>query len=221
MTTVVFVKKICFVCGTRDRYADIGVMNIGRPDDLDGRPSDSHRSSIYMVMKRCTTCGYCAPDIATGPKGAPIIVKEPLYQKQLNNTSLPETANTFLCWAQLQKSSNAYNEAGKATLFAAWVCDDSSEFRFKARALRIEAIALLLKARDSGQTFARSPFLEQSLLVDLMRRAGQFEEARKYCEEGLKMKQLSEKEEMVLAYQEDLIEKKDTKRHTIDEATGQ
>ncbi len=220
MTTVVFVKKTCFVCGTRDRYADIGVINIGKPDDLDGRPGDSHRSSIYMVMKRCSTCGYCAPDIATGPKGAAIIVKEPSYRKQLNESSLPETANTFLCWALLQKRSGNFHEAGKATLFAAWVCDDSSEFQFKARSLRVEAIALLLKARELGQPFARTPFLEQSLLIDLMRRAGQLDEAGAYCKETLKMEELTENEEMILAYQEDLIEAKDNRRHTINEALG-
>jgi hypothetical protein len=220
MTTVVFVKKVCFVCGTKDRYADIGIMNIGKPDDLDGRPSDAHRSSIYMLMKRCTTCGYCTPDISTGPKGAAILVKEPLYQRQLNDSSLPETANTFLCWAILQKSAGTYNEAGRSTLFAAWVCDDSSEFHFKARTLRIEAIALLLRAQELQQQFAEKPFEEQTLLIDLMRRAGQFEEAQKLCEDGLKKEGLTEKEEMILTYQEDLIAQRDKKRHTFSEATG-
>jgi hypothetical protein len=220
MTTVVFVKKTCFICGTKDRYPDIGVIHIGKPEDLDGRPSDSHRSSIYMLMKRCTTCGYCAPDISTGPKNAAITVKEHLYQKQLNNTSFPETANAFLCWALLQKGSGNYTEAGKATLFAAWVCDDSSTFQFNARILRSEATALLLKAQELGQPFAKTPFLEQTLLIDLIRRAGYFDEALKYCKNTMKMNNLSEKEEMILAYQEELIGQKDTKRHTISEATS-
>lgn len=220
MSTVVFVNKVCFVCGTEDRYADIGVMNIGRAEDLDGRPSDAHRSAIYMLMKRCSACGYCAPDIDTGPPEAAILVKDPTYQKQLNDPHFPETANFFLCWSMLQTDAEAYNEAGKALLFAAWVCDDSSSFRDKARILRKEAIQFFLKAQKRKQSFAKTAFDELSMLIDLMRRSGMVKEAQKLCAQGLKEKNLSEKEEMILLYQEELLAKNDRKRHTISEATS-
>lgn len=220
MTTVIFIKKTCFLCNHTSRYPDFGVIHIGRPEDLDGRPSDSHRSSIYMLINRCPSCGYCAVDISTAPPSAAVIVKDPVYQETLNNKNFPETANTFLCWAMIQAHEGLYNEAGQATLFAAWVCDDSTEFREKAFYCREQTIAYFKKAREQNQPFGKTLLDEQLLLIDLMRRCGTFDEALGLSQNTAPLCN-TDRSEMIIALQQDLIEKKDTRRYTLSDALNQ
>lgn len=220
MTTVMFVNKICYVCGTTGRFAEIGIRNLGRPEDLDTRPGDSQRTSLYMIMKRCTSCGYCAPDITAGQPSTQAIVKSTDYQNLLHDSQLPETANTFLCWSKIKKEAALFSEAGKAILYAAWTCDDGSEFREKAIELRKEAYSLLNHAKKLNQPFGKTDFEEQLLLIDLLRRSGSFDEAETLIDLELK-KQHSEDEEMILEFVQEIVQAKDLKRHSLSEALKQ
>ena len=220
MTTFTFVSKECFLCGKMGHYADIGIHNIGKPEDLDGRTAGPERSSIYMLIKRCISCGYCSPEISSGPSLAAEIINDPLYKKQLNNKSFPDTANAFLCWSIIQNKIGLYSEAGRASLYAAWVCDDSNEHRDKAIECRKYTIEYFTKAQAAKQPFCKTELDEQLLFIDLYRRCGLFKEASALCEETQK-KSLPENEEMILIFQEDLIGKKDKRKHTISEATTQ
>lgn len=220
MTTFTFINKECFVCGKTGHYADIGVYNIGKAEDLDSRPGGSGRSSIYMLIKRCISCGYCSPEISSGPSQAAEIINDLLYKKQLNNMGFPDTANAFLCWALIQNKIGLYNEAGRAALYAAWVCDDSNEHRDKAIECRKFAIKYFKKAQSAKQSFYKTKLEEQLLLVDLYRRCGLFKEAKELYEKEQK-KSAPEKERMILMFQEDLIKQKDQRRHTINEAKAQ
>lgn len=217
MTTVIFVKKECFVCGATGSYAEVGIKNIGKPHDLDGRPDDSHRSALYMLMQQCQYCGYCSPDISLGPSRAADTVNDTLYKQQLTDKTFPDTANKFLCWSIIQKKGGIFNEAGRATLYAAWICDDDNEFHNKALECRREAIHCFQKARELNQSFSNTELEEQLLIIDLMRLCGLFEEARTICKEERK-KPHSEKESLIIMFQEDLITEKDQCSHTTSEA---
>ena len=217
MSTLTFVSKNCFLCGKTGRYAEIGIQNLGKAEDLDGRPGGSSRSSIYMLIKRCISCGYCSPEIATGPSEAAEIINDPLYIQQLNDKSIPETAGAFLCWAIIQDKLGRFNEAGRAALYAAWICDDSNEHREKATECRKKALAFFREAQSAKQPFCESNVEEQLLLIDLYRRCGLFDDAKVLCDKELK-KSPSEKEQMIIIFQEDLLDRKDKRRHTRSEA---
>ena len=219
MTTFTFISKECFLCGKMGHYADIGVHNIGKPEDLDGRSIGPERSSIYMLIKRCIACGYCSPEISSGPSQAAEVVNDSSYKKQLNDKSFPDTANAFLCWGIIQNKIGLYSEAGSASLYAAWVCDDSNEHRDKAIECRKYAIEFFKKAQSAKQLFCKTKLEELFLLIDLYRRCGLFKEASALCEEVQK-KSLPENEEMIFVFQEDLIDQKDQRKHTISEATN-
>lgn len=85
-----------------------------------------------------------------------------------------------------------------------------------ARKCRKKAVALLLKAREIGQEFAEEIGAEEAILVDLLRRLGQFELALKIANEGLK-----KKPEKIIAdilrFQKILISKSDVSCHTTAE----
>lgn len=220
MSTVTFVSKKCFLCGKTGRFGEIGVHNLGKAEDLDGRPGDSSRSSIYILIKRCISCGYCSPEISEGSPQAAEIIKNPLYIRQLGDKSLPETATAFLCWAMIQEKIGRFNEAGMAALYAAWICDDSDEHPEKATECREKAVNLLKEAKSVKQSFCETEYKEQLLLIDLYRRCGLFKEARVLCENEIK-KPLTDEERMILLFQEDLLDQKDRHKHTRSEATAQ
>ena len=217
MTTFTFISKECFICGKMGHYADIGIYNIGKPEDLDGRSVGPERSSIYILIKRCISCGYCSPEISGGPPQAAEIINDSSYKKQLIDRSFPDTANAFLCWSIIQNKINISNEACRSALYAAWICDDSDEHRDKAIQCRKYAIKYLKKAQSLKQSFCKTKLDEQLLLIDLYRRCGLFKEASGLCKQVQK-KSLPKKEEMVLLFQEDLINSKDKRKHTISEA---
>ena len=219
MSTLTFISKKCFLCGKTGRYAEIGVNNLGKAEDLDGRPSDSSRSSIYMLIKRCISCGYCSPEISSGPSLAAEITNDPLYIQQLDDKSIPETAGAFLCWAMIQSKIGQFNEAGRAALYAAWICDDSNEHRKKANECRKKALDYFKEALSAKQPFCESKLEEQLLFIDLYRRCGLFEDAKVLCDRELK-KSPPEKERVILMFQEDLLDQKDQRRHTRSEAAA-
>lgn len=217
MTTVVFVQKNCFICDTRNRYPDFGLITLGKPEDLDGRTGGTSRSTVYMLMQQCTSCGYCSPDISSGPSQAKNFIEEAEYKKQLTDLSYPQTARFFLCWSIIQNQSGILHEAGQASLYATWICDDDNNYRQKAIECRNLTIDYFQKARTLGLKFAVTNIEEQLILIDLLRRNGRFKEAMEICKEE-SQKPYDEREELLLMYQEELIEDKSTKRHTIYDA---
>jgi hypothetical protein len=217
VTTVVFLKKECYVCGFIGQYADMGIRPMGLPYDLDGRGADIHRSTIYMLMQKCNLCHYCSPDISEGKPVVKEIVKTPSYLKQLNDTTAPDSANSFLCWAIIQEKLQLFNEAGQACLFAAWICDDSRNAE-KAVETRIKAVSFFQKAGSLNQRFAKTTRTERYLLIDCMRRGRLFKEAHALFEELSLQTDLSVDEESILLYEKKLIEQEDFQGHTIQEA---
>ncbi len=217
MTTIYQVEKECAVCGKSNKYTEIGSTNTFGPLDLDTRPPEMVRSTISEWIQRCPECGYCAPDISERLEKASEIVHSDLYRQQLNNPEFPELANAFLCFSLIQESAGKYADAGWACIHAAWACDDAGSDA-SAQKCRKKAVTLLQKAKENGQKFAEQTGVEEAIMVDLLRRSGQFELALRICEDGLKKKPdklISD----ILQFQKILIGKADVARHTVAEAT--
>ena len=123
-------------------------------------------------------------------KNATEVVYSDFYQQQLKNQQLknpkfPELANAFLCLSLIYENAGEYVEAGWVSVYAAWTCDDVSSVE-GATKCRKKAVVLFQKARKNGQMFADSDEEEDAILVDLLRRAGEFDLALKTYEKGLK-----------------------------------
>ncbi len=218
VTTVSFVPKQCAVCGATNRQAEVGVRGLGEPEDLDLRPGGVHRSSIYMWIQRCMSCGYCSTDIAGPASGAAKVVQSREYKDQLTATNFPDTANAFLCWAKVLKARDRIVDAGWACIYAAWVCDDDVQFRDRAAECRIQAADLFTAAVERNQAIARTPAEELQLLADCYRRAGRFEEAAKFCARGRDASTTNLREQRIFLFEEELIEAQDSRHHAISEA---
>lgn len=215
MTTLQEETKECAVCSNKSVHMEIISTKALGASDLDARPPEPERSTIQNWIQRCPTCGYCAPDIAKGDKEMANIIQSSLYKKQLRNSDYPDLANAFLCWTLIQEEESQYKIAGWTAVKAAWACDDA-EYVDAARESRKRAISLLEMARQKGQWFADNAGTEEAVIVDLLRRSGQFELAMQLCDERLAMKP-DTFIRRIMKYQKQLIEKGDIDRHSTSE----
>ncbi|NLA39408.1 MAG: hypothetical protein GX882_08585, partial [Methanomicrobiales archaeon] len=107
MTGLRFLNTTCAVCGEPCRFSIPGAAAPIGSRDLDTRPAEPLRSTIYAWVRRCPSCGYCSPDPGRAPDGAADAVKLPRYREQLDSRRFPRVANTFLCWSIIQEDLGA------------------------------------------------------------------------------------------------------------------
>jgi len=172
MTTLYEHKVRCSVCGREAQYSGIGSTNAFGSPDLDTRPPEGERSTMFAWVQKCPNCGYCASDLSKVQPGAKDVVETPAYKKQLNNRHYPELANSLLCKAMVDEGTRYFVKATWAIIHAAWVCDDAGSFD-QASECRRKAIEMLEKAEESGQDWAEQDGTSTAILVDLLRRSGQ------------------------------------------------
>ena len=213
MTTVFLREKACSVCGNKERYPQTGSSPAIRgAKDLDGRPTQIQRSSVYIGVQRCAQCGYCASDITKGmSREDRLLVENELYQNQLTNERFPESANAYLCKAMFDEKNQLFVEAGFSALYAAWVCDDNG-FSESAVWCRQKALACFGKARKAKERFCNTKSEENLLLVDLLRRNSEFNGALTCCEEAISDTH-NEYVKPLLHFERDLIRNKDAGCH--------
>lgn len=198
MTQIELEPVACFRCGE--------IVSFRRPEPetaapvaLDGRPA----GPVGQEVQRCSFCNYCAPGLL-GPRGlehheVEEFVQQEIYQNQLSNPHLPQLANTNLCWALLCRQARQFEEAGRAALRAAWLCDDA-RLEEAASWCRERALEMLLQVPSTSELLM--------LQVDLLRRAGRFEGARTHCQKLLKTR-LSAGQTRLVKRQLELIQARD------------
>jgi hypothetical protein len=206
----------CALCGMTNTHDILVSTNTFGFPDLDTRPPEMERSTINTWIQSCSFCGYCFPDISIPTEGASEVVSSVAYKQQLNNPEFPKLANHFLCYSLIKEADSDYATAGWACIHAAWVCDDNG-FSAGAKECRYKAVHLLQKAKETGHGFAEGESTEDTILVDLLRRSGQFELALDICNSALKKnpeKAISD----ILYLQKILIGNHDIACHTVDES---
>jgi hypothetical protein len=178
------------------------------------------RGTLSYRIKRCTRCGYCAPDLAHGSPLATQLVKSAAYQAQRRDINYPALANTFLCWAMIEKASQNHAGAAWAAISAAWVCDDVIN-QVAADLCRLRAIELIKQAQAEGGSFAEEKQgTEEAILSDLLRRSGQFDQAEPVCQEGL-AKNPDDRIRQMLVFQQELALQQDRERYTVADAAAE
>lgn len=99
---------------------------------------------------------------------------------EIQDDPLPREAVAHLRCGVLQHAGGSSADAGHSALWAAWVCDDhaagfgADELRDPATHCRRAALGLFQQARAAHQPFASDRIHEELLLIDLLRRTGDF-----------------------------------------------
>lgn len=152
--------------------------------DLDLRPPPDERFNMDFWVQRCPHCGYCAASVAEATLIAPEFVQSAIYQQQLRETATPDLANSFLCQSLIQEALGKLDLAARATLRAAWACDDAA-LEVEATGCRRRAAQLFDDASAKGQTIHRGAHLDVLVRIDLARRCRDFPQAARLIDDAL------------------------------------
>lgn len=219
MTTIYRKEVQCSLCKVTTEFTGIGSTNtFFGSEDLDTRPPEMMRSTMHTWVRRCPHCGYCASDISTSVPEAESIVKSKEYTDQLNDLEFPELANEFLCKAMIHGVTMDYKAASRALIHAAWTCDDH-ERPEQAQLCRNKAAAMLMLAEERGQQLVAQDGRSTAILIDLLRRSGQSEQARQIIA-ARRVKTNDEVLLQIIDFQVRLLDKNDVSCHTLEEAIG-
>ena len=218
MTTMHQEKVKCCVCGKKSNHDVVGSSYSHGSSDLDTRPPEMTRSTIYYSIQRCPSCGYCTSDLSECSGKVKDHVESKEYQKIIGNKAIPKVAASFLALSYEKQQTHQYSESAWAAIHAAWICDDKNKQK-ASKECRKKAISMIENANAYSQNMGDQAGATEALTIDLMRRAGMFEQALKLAEET-KTKDIEEIILQVIAYEESLIESKDIDSHTVSEALG-
>lgn len=216
MTTIANDPVKCSICEKESLQGLVCSTNTFGAPDLDFRPPEMQRGTMPYWVQRCPGCGYCAADISAENTTAKDIIQTKVYKDQLKNKSYPKLANSFLCQSMILESAKALNTAAWAVMHAAWVCDDAKK-KDAMRELRIRAAGLFRKALDMGQEIMEGEPEDMLVIIDALRRAGEFEEAVKECDECLQLEYHISEVGQAYKFEKQLIAIKDTTCHTFED----
>lgn len=217
MTTIQHQTVQCAICGAKQQGIIItSTSQFGSPE-LDLRPPEPERSNLPFWITRCTDCGYCAPSIAASEPGMAEIVRATTYQAQLGDTDNPELTNSFVCCGFLWEGVGRFPQAAWSLTCAAWAAD-GTEADEAARRCRMRAASLYERALAAGSVERERVATIRCIHVDLLRRAGAFDEALAACRQALTHARDPESIlRQVLAYERRLIEQRNAEAHRVDE----
>ena len=224
MTTYETVLTRCGVCGAESPQGVLtSTSSFGWPD-LDRRPAEPERSSIFLWVQECPACGYCADALESGTEDLQEIIDWDDYRALMTDLSWPALASRFMRHGLILEEIG--DEAGAAwrAVNAAWVCDDEGAGEPAAKA-RLRAVELFQLEISEGGAFGDSEEIgdqlaeEHVLLAELFRRAGRPDEARAECAEGLKHCD-DERFETLIRFQLTLLDSGDAERHSFEELSN-
>jgi hypothetical protein len=179
MTTMREIDVRCAVCGALGRKAELtSTSSFGTPD-LDLRPQGPARWALEFQVQRCDACGYCASSIGQAPPQARAVVESVVYRDVLQRSKLPKLARSFFCTALVHEASGETEASAWKFLEAAWACDDRHASA-QARICRQRAAEMFQRTLATGET-SRPSAVVHTLVAELWRRAGQFDEALEAC----------------------------------------
>jgi hypothetical protein len=213
MTTFFRRSLKCANCGRSSEHEMLGSTNAFGSPDLDLRPPEMHRSTMGAWLQECPHCRYVAPNLSR-PVGDLSVIVGSEYCGLLADQRFDELARRFLAYALLISASDLEG-AGQSRLRAAWVCDDYGrpDLATDCRTSAAECFKRLKPFEDSEPGVTQG-----AILVDVLRRTAQFDEAESECSELLRLGMTQGVVRQVLEYQLGLIAQRDSFAHTIAEA---
>jgi hypothetical protein len=217
-TTFGEVEKTCAVCGGKAKYRVLMSSNTMGSQDLDTRPPEMLRSTISLWVEKCAACGYCATDIAKLLGPAKETVMGIAYKAQLSNPDFPELANKFLCRMLIEDEAGERKAAIYSAICAGWACDDAN-MPSAASVARELSIKRILDLSLKNEHYVDQKGADALLISDMYRRNGEFERARNFIAEGLKLEPAGMIKN-ILNFELELVGKKDTTIHKVSEAVN-
>ena len=215
MATIATEEKRCAVCGKTSVQGFVADAGREGSADLDLRPPPDQRETIAHWVQECPHCGYCGLTLEEPTAGAAEVVASEGYRALREGTE-PELVVRLLCASTLLEHADRWVEAAETALWAAWAADDASADEDAVRARR-RTLDLLDEVRRRGEHYIDNPEAETLVMVDVARRAGEFERAADLLDGlgGVGDPRFA----AIVAFQRERLAARDTRRYTVEEAS--
>ena len=209
MTTVRDIDKKCAVCTKTSPQPVLMSTNTWGYPDLDLRPSEMQRSTMFTWLQECPHCGYVASDIENELEVSPDILKSDEYLTCEGNEFKSELSKRFYRHYLISKAEEDYGSEFLSLLHCAWTCDDADDD------LAVQIRKLALKSIDKIDAESDEEKSNLKLIkADLLRRSLQFDEVIR------EFKDIAFEDELkngTIAFQLELAAKKDSACYTIED----
>lgn len=209
MTQIRDVNTTCSVCGeTHPQRVLLSTNSLGYPD-LDLRPSEMQRSTMFTWLQECPNCGYVAGNLKNELEASPDILKSDEYLTCEGNDFKSGLSKRFFRRYLISKAENNYSSEFTSLLHCAWACDDSDdELAVEMRKLALESIDKIVAENENEKTNLTL------MKADLLRRSLQFDRIISEFKDVI----LSEKmPNDIITFQIELAMKKDSACYSIDD----
>ena len=207
------ISKKCPVCGEE---VDINLLmstNAMGYADLDLRPPEMQRSTMYQTTRMCS-CGNVFDSDSEG--GSKELVESESYQNCDGIEFKSERAIIFYRLYLIDKDSNPDNFLSNYfhILKAAWACDDfDNENSSKMREIAIDLIDKIIENENHPEK--KNDYL--LMKADLMRRSGHFDEL---IDQFNDIKFEDELYQQIIDFQIEKAGEKDDSRYTVGDVIG-
>ena len=218
MTTLTERSVVCGCCGASVSHTFVGSTNtFGGSMDLDACPPEMKRSTMPTWVQVCPKCGFAGSDISTATDEIKTFVHSSQYQTLRIDTEYPELARAFISSAMIADKTQDHHAAGMLYLQAACSCDNVEGKSTKASLCRRKAVEHIQVAVDQNINNQDTDGSLETIIVDCLRRCGEFDKARELTTAQLKTRTKDEIR-AILFYETRLINKSDTGCYRLSEA---
>jgi len=127
MSTFYRTSKRCTVCKTKSEQTVIGSTNTFGSPDLDLRPPEMRRSTMYYWPEKCPHCGFVSYDLEQKTAIRKKWLESEAYTTCEGHSFISDLAAMFYKIYMIAKETNDSRDAFNALMNAAWASDDCSD----------------------------------------------------------------------------------------------
>lgn len=169
----------CNICGRSNEITVLAMASAQGTADLDFRPPEVRRSAMPLWVHKCDYCRNVFSTTDPMPEYEERYIDSKEYVNCAGIAGLSDLGKRFVKLALIYQHCKDYRRAGDAFLCAAWACDDE---RLDVTAIVCRKRALACYNEVDVLRVAKRELPELKLrIVDVLRRAGMFEEAAAFA----------------------------------------
>lgn len=206
MTIIRDLDQECPLCGKLSPQPMLSSTNTQDYPDLDLRPAEMQRSTMFMWVLECPHCGYVAPTFRRETKITEEFLKSESYMACDGIEFIGKLSKKFYRAYLIAKEEQNSTACFFNLLHCAWDCDDKNdENAVKMRKLALDQFDDLKYDDEEKKNYL-------AIKADLLRRSGQFDQL---IEEFSDIVIGEEIYDNVIQFQIEKALEKDTKCYTV------